>query len=310
MPPTKTKKNILFGLHIGKCAGTTFNTIAQSQLQPYEIYVNSSFVNNLDRHRLDIAEIPNIPGRLRFIFGHHLHESMLCLLPADRIFAFTAIRNPVSRFKSVYYQRARRHKNLDLPPPAPKLVAEAPTSSMCFAINEAFPSVSPKNLPASDRAIKVLGLFDFVYDSERTDTAIEVLCDELSIKKTHNRRENQTSKAFSSDSDIHALAEEAAAFASKTKHFEDDIRLFDKMQERLNKHSSELSETALKGRRDLTDLLQRSGEDQWARMTGFVASRQAQEFKNHRRLTEVKALLTRKRKWLSTLEDAIAKVER
>jgi len=85
------------GLHIPKCAGTSFLDMARDVLPAHQLFQNTSIIMNWNDGRPEFLDI-NDYAALRVVWGHSIHEQMLYRLNAPIL--FTGMREPVARLIS------------------------------------------------------------------------------------------------------------------------------------------------------------------------------------------------------------------
>ena len=162
-----SKMNIatFVGLHIPKCAGTSFLEMAQSALPPDRVYQNTSIIKNWNQRNPEFLDILD-HKRLRLLWGHHIHEQMLYFF--DRPILFTGLRDPVDRLKSaVRYQIALSGKQGREQPDVQALLAKM-QNPICWFIIRRFPTLSRSNsnLTPFGKARTALTAFHHVYFTE------------------------------------------------------------------------------------------------------------------------------------------------
>jgi hypothetical protein len=171
----------LIGLHIPKCAGSSFFEMAATLLSASEVHQTSSFMRNLKEYRPQFHDIPDYSA-LRLVWGHNTHEEMLYRF--EKPFLFTGLRKPADRLLSNYLFDVRMAKMQDREIPAPDLWFGAQKDPMCSFIVQRFPRLSGWEhgddlYPAAKR---VLECFDFVYFAERFAIGAETLFALLGIR--------------------------------------------------------------------------------------------------------------------------------
>lgn len=166
-------KKTLVGLHIPKCAGTSILNMAQQNLPAEQIYQNTSFHKNFAQGRPEFFEIRNT-GRLRFVWGHFIHEEMLKYF--ENPFIFTYLREPRERLISnfLFMQRlraAQKKPQLDWE----NWIKSTGRNPVCHFIIRAFPELAGSG-DLLKKSQNVLNIFDFVGLTESFDkTSSEIL---------------------------------------------------------------------------------------------------------------------------------------
>lgn len=219
---------IMIGLHLTKCAGTTLATAVRHAMSEDEYFFCSSFHENLLAARPMFGEIVE-PQRLRLVFGHFIHEKLLSVFASKEIFLFTGLRDPVGRAVSNFHQVNAVHAAAGRPLVKAAEFLQDRTSSMCSEILRAFPSLSALVSAARwERAANVLGLFDYVYSSERFDAHGRFLLDILELGQQALTPDNVGVGQHLTEPGI---AEEAEAVRlGAAKAFEQDVLLYDLFQ--------------------------------------------------------------------------------
>lgn len=215
---------VVIGLHITKCAGTAFAVAVRRQRLPNEWYQCSDYPTNLDDATMDISERSNL-DRLRFIFGHYVHQSLLPLFADRRVVLITGLREPVSRAVSEYYHICRMHLEFGRPVISAADYFADRKDTLCVELLRAFPAA--QSLPGSmaARAEKVLQLFDLIYTSDNLEQTLAPVSAILGLPPGSFPRENERSVSTE-----HAdyLDEQAAVIRQRaTEFFAQDIALYE-----------------------------------------------------------------------------------
>ena len=169
------------GLHITKCAGTTLMSSMRRLLTEDQYVLISSFYENIVSSRADIWDVVEFK-RIKFVFGHYVHEDLLELFSPGAIWAlylFTGVREPCSRAISQYYQL---YKVTGSAPDIPSFI-QGYGSSMCDEIIRAFPSLANQVLdsPKWLCAAAILTAFDYIYSTEQYAETIGPVFDSIGL---------------------------------------------------------------------------------------------------------------------------------
>lgn len=139
----------------------------------------SSFYENILASRAQPWDVVD-HGRLVFVFGHYVNESLLPLLRPKSlwdVFLFTGVRNPVSRAISQYYQITKiTERNLEIESFISKY-----GSSMCDEIMRAFPSFANPDKPRWLNAAEALTSFDYIYSTENYSQSISPVYESIGL---------------------------------------------------------------------------------------------------------------------------------
>ena len=153
------------GLHIPKCAGTSFLHMAMESLPRHQVYQNTSIIMNWKDKQPEFSDIQDYQS-LRIIWGHDIHEQMLHYVRNPIL--FTGMRDPVSRLISeARYQvdlKERQGMQFDVF----KWLLKQRNPMTWFIINR-FPTLADhnnKSLTPFDKAKKALSSFHHVYFTE------------------------------------------------------------------------------------------------------------------------------------------------
>lgn len=226
---------VSFGLHITKCAGTSFITTLRRCLQEDEYYFFSSFYANLLASRPLFPLIVN-PQRIKLFFGHYLHEEYLGLFRARKVWLFTGLRDPVQRAISHYRQVNFVHIRAGRPPiTAEQYLAEKHRSTICGEILRAFPTISrDKDEAIWRKALRALSLFDYVYSLENFAQEIRPVFDKLKVQDVQIVTDNKSDDVPISQADHAYLAAEGQKLSGVISgYLEDDLKLYDFLKRHL-----------------------------------------------------------------------------
>lgn len=160
------------GLHVYKCAGTSFLEMALAALPRYEVYQNTSIIRNWNDEQPEFLEIASY-GRLRVVWGHTIHEQMLhCLV---RPILFTGLREPVERLISDARYQIDLAERQGKGPFALEAWLEGQRNPMCWFIINRFPILArraDRNLSPFEKARSALECFHHVYFNDTFDESV------------------------------------------------------------------------------------------------------------------------------------------
>jgi len=173
-----TVERVVVGVHIPKCAGISILSHVQKSIPESEIYQCTSINDNFLFDRPEFRHLV-FKDRLRFVWGHHVHDEMLKQLRRPMV-VFTGLRHPIARINSevnfVAHQRKYQGKPFD---PAVELAGTR--NPMCWFLITRFPSLAGEEGNAADRAMRVLVAFNWVYFSENFDESVAAIFGELGL---------------------------------------------------------------------------------------------------------------------------------
>jgi hypothetical protein len=176
---------VCIGAHVPKCAGTTILRRVQSCLDSSKIYQNTSMAENFRNGRPEIMQMAR-RDHLRFLWGHSIHEEMLRYFKED-VFLFTGLREPRDRMSSMYFYHVRIAKENGNPFLSVEDFVDSTNNPICNFFIHRFPTLAGTEGSLSDRAKRVLNLFDLVYFSEDLEPSAEIIFNVLGIApKTEN----------------------------------------------------------------------------------------------------------------------------
>jgi hypothetical protein len=183
------EKAIVVGLHIPKCAGTTFALICRQHFPPHQFYRNSDPIGFHQKRHPEFTAL-NF-SNVRAIFGHFVFEEMLKFIPSYRaVVLFTGLRDPVERARSEFYFVRKFSEDANRTPPPFEEWVRYPRNqnNMCDYLVKGFPSfIDADAVTLSEKAISVLQKFDLVYDTRSFDQEIEIIYQILGVKSTTDR---------------------------------------------------------------------------------------------------------------------------
>ncbi len=170
---------ICVGAHVPKCAGTTILRRVQSCLDSSKIYQNTSMAENFRNGRPEIMQMAR-RDQLRFLWGHSIHEEMLRYFKED-VFLFTGLREPRDRMSSMYFYHVRIAKENGNPYLSADEFIDRTQNPICNFFIHRFPRIAGSEGSLSDRAKRVLTLFDLIYFSEDLENSAQIIFDVLGI---------------------------------------------------------------------------------------------------------------------------------
>lgn len=214
---------IAIGLHITKCAGTSLAAMVRQRLTADRYFLCSSFGGALRRGEPSFWEIPE-PARLRFVFGHYVHESLIHYFGRKNVFLFTGLRDPIRRAVSDYSQMCHEERLAGRPLPTAEQYLSTHSDTICVELVRAFPTLAQAcgGVPLFERAAAVLSLFDCVYNSDAFEQTIQPVLAVLGMEGATIKTEN-----VSRDADDDFVLRQRALIAQVAEEkFANDVRLF------------------------------------------------------------------------------------
>ncbi len=167
--------NTYVGLHVSKCAGTSFLEMAIQSLAATEFYQNTSMIRNWKNGWPEFFDIQDYAS-LRLVWGHSVHEQMLHYL--QRPILFTGLRDPAKRLLSNAKFQVKLHETQGRKFDVETWLANE-KNPMCWFIINRFPTFAAKDnqsLTPFERARNALTAFDYVFFTENfTDSATAIL---------------------------------------------------------------------------------------------------------------------------------------
>ena len=200
----------LFGLHIPKCAGTTILNRARSFLPYASFYQCTSHYQNFRDGRDEFMKIKDYE-RLKFIFGHSVHEQMLRFLPQQAII-FSGLRDPEDRLKSKVFYEINEARKRQKQPPSAEEILRWQDNEICRFIIRRFPTLCGTQGSLSDRAFETLRKFNFVYFTENIDAYSALIGEYLGIHKS-NKNHNVGEIKEDIDLDLSSIQEDIKLYA-------------------------------------------------------------------------------------------------
>ena len=188
--------DLLLGLHLTKCAGTSLITTLRRVLPDDETYFFSSYHENWASSRPTFADIVEI-DRLRIVFGHYCHETLLSVFAHRSLFLFTGLREPVACAVSRYRQANAVQALAGRAPISAEAWLADHANPACAEVLRCMPTLGDRPGALWQRARHVLGLFDFVYDTDHFDVHAMVLLDVLGAGASADRHRQRVRRARS-----------------------------------------------------------------------------------------------------------------
>jgi len=187
-------QELVLGLHISKCAGTSLVSFLRRRMTEDQYYFCSGFPANYLASRLEFYDLVS-PQRLRVIFGHYVHESMLRLYEDQAIWLFTGLREPHARAVSEYSHLCAVSISAGRSAPSVDHYLSVYRDSTCKQILRAFPSVARRfsHEPIHLQAARALTLFDFVYSSDDFEKSSNTILGRLGIEGSVSLFDNERS---------------------------------------------------------------------------------------------------------------------
>lgn len=220
---------LLIGLHITKCAGTTLAETVRAKLPAREVYLCSSFWNTAQDAAPELFERIDL-DKVKFIFGHFVHESLLKIYAHRHMIWFTGVREPVSRAVSEYYQICRVLSEAKQPPISADDFFRIRRNTMCEEFLRAFPTIgeeAPGRL--ADKAFAVAEVFDLIYGAENFESSVKPLLDLLGLTSSNilsvNKRDpiNEHYASFFEE-------QEKLILEIVQTYFDEDIVLYERLK--------------------------------------------------------------------------------
>ena len=175
------------GLHIYKCAGSSFLEMALEALPRQAVYQNTSIIRNWTDRQPEFLDIINY-SVLRLVWGHTIHEQMLHFL-TDPIL-FTGLREPVERLISDARYRIDLSERQGRGPFAVEAWLETQRNPMCWFIINRFPLLSrrgDRSLSPFEKARSALENFHHVYFNDTFDKSVGEIFTALGVSPTTKR---------------------------------------------------------------------------------------------------------------------------
>jgi hypothetical protein len=175
----KTNKTFV-GLHIPKCAGTSFLDMALEHLPERQIFQTTSIIMNLKEDQPEFLHISDYRA-LRVVWGHGVHEQMLHFVRSPIL--FTGMREPVARLMSAArYQVRLREKQGRGPLDLESWIASQNNPMTWFIINR-FPTLAGHPGPGTpfEKAKRALQAFHYVYFTDTFASGVAAIFAALGV---------------------------------------------------------------------------------------------------------------------------------
>jgi hypothetical protein len=172
-PRKKMQRQVLFGVHIPKCAGTTLLDRVTRCLPSNQIYQTTSMIRNYQEGKSEFLQLLR-RDRLRFVFGHTVHEEMLKYLSGS-VVLFTGLREPVSRLESELNYKLRLSDKQKNERPNIEEHLSRINNPVCRFLVDRFPTFAGTDGTLADRAMQVLESFQVVYFAENFEETAKTI---------------------------------------------------------------------------------------------------------------------------------------
>lgn len=209
---------VLFGLHIPKCAGTTVLNEFEKHFKQ-DLFQSTSLIRNFRQGRPDISDTSNCFPYLAY-FGHHLCDEMLKNI-ADEVFLFSFLRDPIERAVSHFEYVNRMRKSVGYAPiTIDSFCKNFPTITQ-FLLKR-FPSFVDEelnNVSEGEKALSILKKFDYIGDTSRMNEFSKVLSKRTGLIFNFSERANAAPKKLTDNQN--------QLISHLTDYLNDDIVLYD-----------------------------------------------------------------------------------
>lgn len=185
----KNQTNVLFFLHIPKCAGMSLTDALLDRLPANEVYQSTSMIRNVKENRPEFLQIMN-HNRLKAVVGHWVHEGMLPLLKKPILFA-SSIRDPIARMRSQYRFDVGIRKG-SWNKTDPRRCLEDNRNTIVNFVVRAFPSVAKDFDDPVQGCKAVLSGMDMLFDVSDADKRIHELVKAVSSDGPKVARTNES----------------------------------------------------------------------------------------------------------------------
>jgi hypothetical protein len=221
---------LCLGLHVTKCAGTSLMTTLRRVLTEDEYYFFSSYHESWLASRPRFAEIVD-RDRLRIVFGHYCHETLLSVFAHRKIFFFTGLREPVACAISGYRQVNAVRAQSGRPPMPARAYLENYTNPICTEVLRCFPTLANRPGALWERCRAALSLFDFIYETENFSTDVETLIAVLDIPPVKVENDNVSDERAVAPDVARAVSAGCEEIRASARTFiADDLMLFAAMR--------------------------------------------------------------------------------
>jgi hypothetical protein len=236
---------LCLGLHITKCAGTSLMTTLRHALSEDEYYFFSSYHENWLASRPLFAGLRS-PERLRIVFGHYCHETLLSVFAHRRPYFFTGLREPIERAISGLRQVNAVQVQAGRPLVTAARYLAAHPNPICNELLRCFPSLAAGPGALWEKARAALSLFDLVTDTARFADHAQAVLAVIDTPAREVARDNVSiDKQWPAEAELFMEAECLQLRRGAETHLAEDIRLYDEMapllgRPRLRAHIADL----------------------------------------------------------------------
>ena len=253
-----------------------------------------------------IRPLPARPdwSKLKCIFGHCIHESLMIATAQAETFLFTGLRNPLERAISEYRHIARVFATAGKSEYSAEDYLYGRQNTMCRQLAFGFPSFchaptkgrqygDSENLVAD--AIKVLEQFDYIYDADSYRQGVRVVFDRMGLHYGEDIKTNSSARVSTADVDL--IRQE---FLPRNQA---DVELFSYGQKHL--FNRPLEHVSKKERLQLLDAKYSTVADAKAAFSVHLARALVQSYGLEERRPELVRLIEAEKLWQNTLDYAI-----
>jgi hypothetical protein len=222
-------------LHITKCAGTSLMTTLRRALSEDEYYFFSSYHENWLASRPLFAALRS-PERLRIVFGHYCHETLLSVFAHRPVYLFTGLRDPLARAISGFRQANAVCAQAGRPPIGAAAWLATQSNPICTEILRCFPSLAGGSAPLWQKARAALSLFDLLTATEtfaQDATAVLAVIDGPARSIVSDNVSEE--KALPAAADAFVRAEIEVLRTSAMARLGEDMRLYETFRPLLGK---------------------------------------------------------------------------
>lgn len=171
--------DVFVGLHVPKCAGTTLLRNVESCVPKDCVHQSTSFRTAFLEGQPPFLALQRY-DRLRFVFGHSVHQEMIKRLPRAPIL-FTGLRDPLERLRSVvgWERELRRHGYAGA---CLENNMTAVNNPMCRFIVRRFPQLAGEEGTLADQAMRALEAFSLCYFPDTFEACAAAIFAQLGIR--------------------------------------------------------------------------------------------------------------------------------
>ncbi len=196
----------------------------RSCLPSDQIFQNTSVYRNYREQKQDFLYIRE-KERLRFVWGHLIHEEMLKFFGTNAILV-TGLRDPIERFKSELNYAARLANHLSNSRPDIEAIIKKTRNPICWFLIRRFPTIAGEAGSPADRAMNVIDACHYVYFSENFDDTAGAIFKAMGI----NPKPLRSNVAPDRKSEV---------FDIDVKRFTYDIELYERARQKFSDMSPE-----------------------------------------------------------------------